>query len=237
LVNSINTAQYYTMKWFLDLFSSSLGKKLLMSLTGIFLILFLSVHLAGNLQLLKGDGGKSFNIYAEFMGTNPLIQFVSKGNFALILVHIIWAIMLTIKNRESRGAQGYAITNKKSTWASRNMAFLGFLILIFIVIHIQNFYYKAHFGTLPVQIYDGNEIKDLYAEVAFIFSHWWYVALYTVCMIGLAFHLWHGFTSAFQTLGLNHMKYNPVISFIGKAYAVIVPALFAYIPLKMFFFS
>ena len=77
------------MKWFLDLFSSSLGRKVLMALTGLFLTMFLAVHLAGNLQLLKDDGGKSFNMYAEFMGTNPLIQFVSKGNFALIIIHII----------------------------------------------------------------------------------------------------------------------------------------------------
>ena len=207
-----------------------------MALTGIFLILFLTVHLAGNLQLLHDDGGKAFNVYAEFMGTNPLIQFVSKGNFALIVVHIIWAIALTRKNREARGVQGYAIPNKKSAWASRNMAILGFLILIFLVIHIQNFYYKAHFGSLPMQTYDGKEVRDLYAEVVFIFSQGWYVALYVVCMIGLAFHLWHGFASAFQTLGLNHVKYNPVINFVGKAYAIIVPLLFAYIPLRMFFF-
>jgi succinate dehydrogenase / fumarate reductase cytochrome b subunit len=208
-----------------------------MALTGIFLILFLTVHLAGNLQLLKADGGKSFNVYAEFMGTNPLIQFVSKGNFAIIIIHIIWAILLTLKNKEARGGQGYAISNKKSAWASRNMALLGTLVLIFIVIHIQNFYYKAHFGSLPVQVYDGKEVKDLYAEVAFIFQQGWYVVLYVVCMIGLAFHLWHGFSSAFQTLGLNHMKYNPVINFIGKAYAIIVPALFAYIPVNMFYFN
>lgn len=208
-----------------------------MALTGIFLILFLTVHLIGNLQLLKADGGKSFNVYAEFMGTNPLIQLISKGNFTIILIHIIWAIWLTRKNKEARGGQGYAIANKKSAWASRNMAVLGLIVLVFIVIHIQNFYYKAHFGSLPVQTYDGKEVKDLYAEVAFIFAQGWYVVLYVFCMIGLAFHLWHGFASAFQTLGLNHMKYNPVINFVGKAYAIIVPALFAYIPVAMFYFN
>jgi succinate dehydrogenase / fumarate reductase cytochrome b subunit len=224
------------MKWFLDLFSSSLGRKLLMALTGLFLILFLMVHLAGNLQLLKDDGGRSFNVYAEFMGTNPLIQFVSKANFTLILIHIVWAILLTRKNREARGTQGYAMPNKKSEWASRNMALLGFLVLIFIVIHIQNFYYKVHFGYVPTQTYDGEVVKDLYTEVIYIFDQGWYVALYVICMIGLGFHLWHGFTSAFQTLGLNHMKYNPLINFVGRVYAVIVPALFALIPILMFFF-
>jgi succinate dehydrogenase / fumarate reductase, cytochrome b subunit len=223
------------MKWFLDLFSSSLGRKVLMALTGLFLISFLAVHLAGNLQLLKDDDGRSFNIYAEFMGTNPLIQFVSKGNFALIIVHIIWGIMLTIKNRQARGTVGYAITNKKSAWSSRNMGILGTIILIFLVVHIRHFYAEVHYGYVPTQLYDGKEVKNLYGEVARWFKVDWYVALYVFCMVALAFHLWHGFASAFQTLGLNHAKYNPVINFVGRAFAVIVPALFAMIPIVMFF--
>ena len=223
------------MKWFLDLLSSTLGRKVLMALTGIFLILFLVAHLAGNLQLLKDDGGKAFNIYAEFMGTNPVIQLISKVNFALILVHIVWAILLTKRNREARGKVGYAVSNKSAIWSSRNMGILGTIILIFLVVHLQHFYARSHFGSMPVQTYDGKEVKDLYNVVAYWFAIDWYVGLYVVCMIALAFHLWHGFTSAFQTLGLNHMKYNPVINFVGKAFAIIVPALFALIPIKMFF--
>ena len=223
------------MKWFIELFSSTLGRKLLMALTGIFLILFLVAHLAGNLQLLKDDGGKAFNTYAEFMGTNPLIQIISKVNFALILVHIVWAILLSKRNREARGKVGYAIVNKSAIWSSRNMGILGTIILIFLVVHIQHFYARSHFGTMPVQTYDGKEVKDLYNVVAYWFSKDWYVGLYVVCMVALSFHLWHGFTSAFQTLGLNHMKYNPVINFVGKAFAIIVPSLFALIPILMFF--
>ncbi len=223
------------MKWFLDLFSSSLGRKVLMALTGLFLIAFLAVHLAGNLQLLKDDGGRSFNMYAEFMGTNPLIQFVSKGNFALILIHIIWAILLSRKNRQARGEMGYAIAPKKSAWSSRNMGILGTIVLIFLVIHIRHFYAEAHFGSIPTQLYDGKEVKNLYGEVVRWFKVDWYVALYVFSMCALGFHLWHGFTSAFQTLGLNHMKYNPIINFVGKAFAIIVPALFAWIPISMFF--
>jgi len=223
------------MKWFLDLFSSSLGRKVLMALTGLFLIAFLTVHLAGNLQLLKDDGGKSFNIYAEFMGTNPVIQFISKGNFALIIIHILWALLLSRKNREARGTISYAISPKKSAWTSRNMGILGTIILVFLVIHIRHFYAEAHFGSIPTQIYDGKEVKNLYGEVVRWFHVDWYVALYVFCMGALSFHLWHGFASAFQTLGLNHMKYNPVINFVGKAFAIVVPALFAWIPIKMFF--
>jgi succinate dehydrogenase / fumarate reductase cytochrome b subunit len=223
------------MKWFLDLFSSSLGKKILMALTGIFLILFLAIHLIGNLQLLKNDGGKAFNIYAEFMGNNPLIQIVSKGNFLFIILHIIWALMLTISNRKARGPVGYANPNKKSVWASRNMGILGTIIFIFLVIHIRHFYAEAHFGNLPTQMYDGHEAKDLYGQVIFWFEKDWYVALYVFSMIALGFHLWHGFASAFQTLGLNHMKYNPVINFVGKAFAISVAAGFALIPIVLFF--
>lgn len=207
-----------------------------MALTGIFLILFLAVHLAGNLQLLKDDGGKAFNIYAHFMGHNPLVQFISKGNFAFILLHIIWGAMLTIKNRQARGPEGYANTNKKSAWASRNMGILGTLILIFLVVHIRHFYAEAHFGSLPTQVYDGAEVQDLYTQVSYWFSKDWYVALYVFCMIALGFHLWHGFASAFQSLGLKHLKYNGLINFVGKSFAVVVPALFAWIPIAMYFF-
>lgn len=224
------------MKWLLELFSSTLGRKVLVALTGIFLILFLAVHLIGNLQLLKSDSGQSFNVYAEFMSTNPLIQTVSKLNFFFILLHIVVTIMLTIKNRQARGPERYAVTSGKSSiWASRNMAVLGTLVLIFIVIHIKDFYAQMHWGSVPTVSYDGKEVRDLYTLVSFWFAKGWYVVLYCFCMIALAFHLWHGFASAFQTLGLNHMKYNPVINLVGKAFAVIVPALFALIPVMMFF--
>lgn len=223
------------MKWFLDLFTSTLGKKLVMALTGLFLILFLAVHLSGNLQLLKGDGGKAFNVYAEFMTTNPVIKVISYGNYFFILLHIFLAALLTRKNRSARGAEGYAVTSgKSSAWTSRNMGILGTIILIFLVIHLKDFWAEMHWGGIPTANYDGREVKDLYAIVAGCFSRGWYVSLYVVCMAALAFHLWHGFASAFQTLGLNHLKYNMAINVVGKAYAIIVPALFALIPIMMF---
>lgn len=223
------------MKWFLDLFSSSLGRKLMMALTGLFLIAFLTVHLIGNLQLLKDDGGKAFNIYAEFMSTNPVIQTISKGNFAFILIHIVWAIILSRKNKIAR-PQGYAVTSSKSSiWSSRNMGILGTIILVFLVVHLKHFWAEMHYGGIPTVNYEGKDVRDIYTIVAYWFTVDWYVALYVFCMVGVAFHLWHGFTSAFQTLGINHMKYNPVINFVGKAFAVVVPALFAWIPISMFF--
>ncbi|WKZ58671.1 MAG: succinate dehydrogenase cytochrome b subunit [Cyclobacteriaceae bacterium] len=224
------------MTWFTKFLSSSLGKKLLMALTGLFLILFLAVHLAGNLQLLKDDGGKSFNVYAEFMSTNPLIQTISKGNFAFIIIHAVYALILSVQNRKARGPVGYAQTSGKSSiWASRNMGILGTVILAFIIIHLKDFWAQMHFGSIPTVNYDGAEVRDLANIVNIWFAKGWYVALYVICMAAIGFHLWHGFSSAFQTLGLNHLKYNGVINFVGRAFAIIVPALFASIPLFMFF--
>lgn len=224
------------MNWFTRFLTSTLGRKLIMALTGLFLILFLAVHLTGNLQLLKDDSGRSFNIYAEFMSTNPLIQLISKGNFAFILIHVLLSFYLTIQNRKARGAERYAVTSGKSSiWASRNMGILGTLILIFMVVHLKDFWAQMHFGSVATVDYDGHQVRDLAALVDYWFAKEWYVALYVFCMVALAFHLWHGFISAFQTLGLNHLKYNPVISFVGKTFALVVPALFAWIPVAMYF--
>lgn len=222
------------MNWFTKLLTSSIGRKLLMALTGLFLILFLAVHLAGNLQLLKDDGGQAFNIYAQFMTSNPLIKTVSYVNYALIVIHIIWALLLTLHNRKARGSERYAVTNGSATWSSRNMGILGTLILVFLVIHLKGFWAQMHWGGIPTKTYDGVEVKDLYAVVNLAYSNIWYVLVYVVSMAVVGFHLWHGFISAFQTLGLNHQKYNPVIKFVGKAFAIVVPVLFALIPIVMY---
>ena len=116
------------------------------------------------------------------------------------------------------------------------MGILGTIILVFLVIHLKDFWAQMHYGGIPTVNYDGKEVRDIYTIVAYWFAVDWYVALYVFCMVGVGFHLWHGFVSAFQTLGLNHLKYNPVISFVGKAFAIIVPALFALIPVWMFFY-
>lgn len=222
------------MNWFTRLLSSTLGRKLLMALTGLFLILFLIVHLIGNLQLLKSDGGRAFNVYAEFMTSNPVIVTVSYVNYTCILVHVIWAFMLTQRNRAARGSQGYAVVKNSSPWTSRNMGILGTFILIFLVIHLKGFWYEMHWGGISKANYDGREVKDLFAVVDMAYSNVWYVAVYIVSMAILAFHLWHGFASSFQTLGLNHVKYNPLIKFVGQTFAIVVPALFALIPIWMF---
>lgn len=225
------------MKWLLTFFGSSIGKKLLMSLTGLFLILFLVVHLIGNLQLLKDDGGESFNTYAYFMTHNPLIKIVAYGNYFFIILHAIVGISLALYNKSAKG-QKYAVSNtNKTTWASHNMALLGTLILAFIFIHMGDFWYKMKFtDELTMMSYEGfPEVRDLYSRVSTAFSQWWIVAAYLVGMSVLSFHLWHGFQSAFQTLGINHKKYTPLIKNVGKAYAVLIPLGFAIIPIWHFF--
>jgi succinate dehydrogenase / fumarate reductase cytochrome b subunit len=190
--------------------------------------------LIGNLQLLKNDGGEAFNIYAQFMTSNPLIKTVSYVNYTFIILHVVWAIILSRRNRIARGSKGYAINKNSSEWTSRNMGILGTFIFIFLVIHLKGFWYEMHWGGIAVENYDGKEVKDLYAVVAAAYSQVWYVAVYVVSMLLLSFHLWHGFASAFQTLGLNHTKYNPIIKFVGRAFAIVVPVGFALIPILMF---
>ncbi|MEQ8476715.1 MAG: succinate dehydrogenase cytochrome b subunit [Fulvivirga sp.] len=215
--------------------SSTIGKKVLMALTGLFLITFLIVHLSGNLQLLADDGGKSFNIYAKFMTTNPFIKTTSYLLYTTFVVHIVWALLLTVMNRSSRPVS-YAVNpgNVSSSWSSRNMGILGTVILIFLVIHMKNFWYEMHWGDIPTATYEGEVYNDLYAVVDFAFGNILYVLLYTVSMLALMFHLYHGFKSAFQTLGLNHPKYTPMIKTVGYAIAIIIPALFACIPIIMY---
>lgn len=140
------------MSWITHTVTSSIGKKLLMSLTGIFLCTFLIVHLSGNLQVFKDDGGYAFNVYAVFMTTFPLIKIISYGLYALILFHAFWGLYLTYQNRKARPTQ-YAFVNKSSTWASRNMAVLGTVLLVYLAVHMGDFWYQYKFGHLPYTKY------------------------------------------------------------------------------------
>jgi succinate dehydrogenase / fumarate reductase cytochrome b subunit len=226
------------MTWFTNFLTSSIGRKVVMSLTGLFLITFLVVHLIGNLQLLADDGGESFNIYAKFMTSNPLIKFASIGLYAGIILHAWVGILLWLKNKQSKGQNYKVKTGANATWASKNMALLGTLILAFLCIHMGDFWFKMKFtDQVPLVTYASidYEVKDLYYQVSHTFRNPLLVVVYVVGMIVLGFHLWHGFASAFQTLGLSHKKYTPIISMIGKIYAVIIPLAFAAIPLIYFF--
>ena len=226
------------MSWVTKTLNSTLGRKLIMALTGLFLILFLTGHVSGNLLLFKGDGGQAFNMYAKFMTTNPAVKLLSYLTYISVIGHIVYSILLSQHNKSARPVS-YS-TSKGSTnsaWSSRNMGVLGTIILIFLVVHLQGFWAQMHWGEVPTITYEGEVYKNLFLIVSEAFKQEWLVALYVLSMIFLGFHLSHGFASAFQTFGINHMKYSPAIKAIGTAYAILVPALFASMPVYIYFSS
>lgn len=216
---------------------NSLVKKWLMALTGLFLCVFLVVHLLGNLQLfIPGEEGReAFNGYSKFMTSNPLIKTVSYLLYASIILHAAVSLILTAQNRKARPVRYAKSTpSANSTWSSRNMGILGTVILIFIVIHMKSFWYEMHWGGLPMDPWGH---KDLYTITVAAFKEGWYVALYVFSMAAIAFHLVHGFASAFQTLGLRNKKYYPFINGFGWFFALSISAAFAAIPLYIYFNS
>lgn len=215
-------------------FNSKIFQKALAALSGGFLILFLIGHLAGNLQLfIPGElGKKQFNAYALFMTTNPAVMVLSYLTYFSILLHSTLTIFLTLKSRSVRPVK-YLVNSgsSNSTWSSRNMAFLGTVLLIFLIVHLRSFWYEMHFGEIGLDKW-GN--KDLYTVTVTAFDNIFYTAFYVISMIMLAFHLHHGVESAFQTLGLNTLKYEKTIKFIGQGIAVFIPLVFATIPITLY---
>jgi succinate dehydrogenase / fumarate reductase cytochrome b subunit len=228
------------MRWLTQFLTSSIGQKLIMSLTGLFLVLFLVVHLAGNLQLLVNDNGEAFNVYTRFMITNPVIKTISYLLYFFILLHTWQGILLWRINSKSRGPKNYQVKKTRavntSALLSSRMGNLGMIILIFLIIHLYQFWLQMKLGNLVEVSYVGLEepVMDLYAQVALVYQNIGFVIFYVIAMAAVGLHLWHGFQSSFQTLGINHRKYSPLIHWVGKAYAIIIPALFALIPIWMF---
>jgi succinate dehydrogenase / fumarate reductase cytochrome b subunit len=240
IFNKTNKSKRH-MSWVSNFLTSSLGKKLVMSLTGLFLILFLLVHLVGNLQLLPfvaDDPAKAFNEYAFFMTTFTPIKTVSYGLYAFILIHAVQGWILWRQNAAARGPVRYAVNDLRAVnthaGTAARMGWLGTIIFVFIVLHLYQFWLQMKMGTLDTVTYDGVVMSDLHGIVARTYANPVFVAIYVVSMVVIAFHLWHGFQSAFQTLGWNHKKYTPAIQFIGKAYAILVPLGFAIIPVVMY---
>lgn len=215
-------------------FSTSVGKKFVMSLTGLFLISFLLVHVFLNSFIFINDGGLLFNEGAHFMATNWIIRSMEIVLFIGIIWHIVQALVLTIVNRKARPT-GYAVDGgaHNSKWYSRWMGLLGTLILIFLIIHLGDFWVKSRFTGLPGVDVNGHE--NLYAVMLHEFKELPTVILYVLSMISLGYHLLHGFQSAFQSLGWNHTKYTPIIKAVGCGLALIVPAAFAAMPLAIYF--
>ncbi|NCX94881.1 MAG: succinate dehydrogenase [Chitinophagia bacterium] len=210
-------------------FSSSIGKKIQMSLTGLFLIVFLIVHCYVNAQIFYNDNGKSFNEAAHFMGTNFIIRSVEIGLFAFLFLHIIQGLSLYFKNKSKRPVK-YAVSagNATSKWYSRSMAILGTLILMFLIVHLAHFWVPNRYE----QTFSGHE-KDLFIEMKNTFANPLVVLIYVLGCISLAWHLVHGFYSAFQTLGLNAKKYKSLIQLIGIGFSIIVPLIFMLMPIAI----
>ncbi len=213
-----------------NLFSYSIGRKLVMGLTGLFLITFLIVHCSVNACIFFNDGGKTFNTVAEFFGTNIFIRTIEIVLFLGLIIHIVQAYILTRQNQKARPV-GYAVYNgnANSKWYSRSMGLLGTLILIFLIIHLRHFWVVSRFTD---HITSGEE--TLFGEMKEVFSELWIVIFYCAAMVSLAYHLLHGFKSAFQTMGWNHPKYNNIIKQTGFWFSIIICVIFAMMPIAMY---
>jgi len=219
------------MKSFSGLISSSIGKKIWMALTGLFLISFLVVHCAINAMIFYNDGGVTFSHWAHFMGTNPIIRTLEIVLILGFLIHIIDALVLWKQNRNARPQKYHVVRqDKKITWYSRSMTLLGTLILLFLVVHTSAFWIpnRTH------QFLEGEELP-LYAMMLVKFQNPVMVVIYLFGCISLFWHLLHGFKSAFQSLGLNHLKYNMLIAFIGTSFSIVVSVIFAMMPISIYF--
>ena len=210
--------------------SSSIGKKFLMGLTGLFLVSFLVVHVSLNSAIFLNDGGQTFNAGADFMAHNPVIRIIEISLFAGLILHVFQAFVLTMENKKARPV-AYQVVNgsANSSWYSRSMGILGSLLLIFLVVHLGNFWLPT-----KVAVFSHTE-HNTFNEMKLVFSQWYFVAVYLIGVAALLYHLLHGFQSAFQTMGLNHKKYTPLIKKVGIWFSVIVCILFAAMPITMFF--
>ena len=213
-------------------FTASIGKKFAMGLTGLFLISFLIVHAGVNSCIFVNDNGDTFNTAAHFMSHNWVVRIMELGLFAGLLLHIIQGLLLWKQNNAARPVKyDRNDANKNSKWYSRSMGLLGTLLLFFLIIHISKFFLET-----KVALYgSGDGEHNLYLSMKEEFSKWWIVLIYIAGVASLFWHLLHGFGSAFQTLGVNHKRYTPLIKSIGIGYTVIICLLFASMPVAFYF--
>lgn len=226
--NSIN-AIFMTFK---QLFSSSIGKKFTMAFTGLFLVLYLIIHAGVNASIFLNDGGESFNTYAHFMSHNWIVRILEIGLFAGFIIHIIQGLIVWRQNAAARPVR-YASNKpeRNSTWYSRSMGLLGSLLLLFLVMHLAHFWFPT-----KVALYgQGDAEHNLFLQMKEIFTNPIWVVLYLIGLIALFWHLLHGFQSAWQTLGVNHRRYTPIIKTAGVVYSVLITVLFALMPLAFLF--
>ncbi|MDD4108973.1 MAG: succinate dehydrogenase cytochrome b subunit [Prolixibacteraceae bacterium] len=215
--------------------TASIGSKFLMSITGLFMITFIAVHLTVNLLLIFDDTGELFNRGAHFMATTLPVKIMEPILGLGFLIHILWSFVIEYKNLKARPVS-YARrdTSTSLSWASRNMIILGLMILIFLVIHLMNFFWVIKFNPelLNTVNIKGEVMEDTYTLVSGLFkSSVVYGILYILGGTLLGLHLSHGFWSAFHTLGLTGEHWIGKLQFIGIIYAIIVAVGFSIIPL------
>lgn len=215
--------------------TASIGRKFIMSISGLFLVMFIAVHLTVNLLLIFDDSGELFNQAANFMATNPAIKIMEPLLGLGFLVHILWSFFLEYENWRARPVK----YNKKnpgvsSSWASRNMLVLGALVLVFLIVHIIHFFWVIKFnpGSMNTVVIGGEHMEDTYTLVADLFKNSVaYDIFYIFGGILLGLHLSHGFWSGFHTLGLSNKNWMSRLQIIGKIYAIVVAVGFSAIPL------
>ena len=184
------------------LINSSIGRKVVMSVTGIALILFLTFHCCMNIVALFS--GKAYNMICEFLGANWYALVATLGLAALAVIHIVFAFILTAQNRTARGSERYAVTDKpaKVEWASQNMLVLGIIIVLGLLLHLFNFWYNMMFAELA-GFTNGHLPSDGFAFIIDTFGNPVFAVLYIIWLAAIWFHLTHGFWSAMQTLGIS----------------------------------
>ncbi|MFT6630990.1 MAG: succinate dehydrogenase / fumarate reductase cytochrome b subunit [Bacteriovoracaceae bacterium] len=199
-------------------FTSSVGKKQIMALTGFGLVGFTAAHLLGNLLILVGPD--AFNMYAYKLTSNPLIYVAEAGLVGMFMLHLFLAVILKLQNMAAR-PQGYFVktkTGRGETFASSTMPYTGMIILVFVVIHLLNFKYGSNYPTTV----DGTQMRDVYRTVIEYFADPLYVVWYVFAMLTLGLHTSHGVQSMFQSWGFNHSKYTPIIQTGALAYGLFV---------------
>jgi succinate dehydrogenase / fumarate reductase cytochrome b subunit len=212
---------------------SSLTRKVALALSGLFLVVFLCIHLGVNLLLLRDDGGAAFTAAATFMSTNPFVRPLEIILFTAFLLHMVNSVIVTVINRLSRPVR-YLIANRSETsFLSKYMIHLGGIITVFLVLHFIDFYFvKIGLANPP----EGVGRHDFYRMSVLLFTNPWYSLTYSLCFLALGFHLNHAVQSAFQTMGLNHSKYTMAIKAFSTTYAVLIAGGFMTIPLWFIFF-
>lgn len=218
-----------------SIFTSSIGKKFLMSLAGIFLITFLVVHMSLNLLVIVNDDPMVFNKAAHFMSTNKLIKVVEIVLFVSILLHIVYALVLQVQNWLARPKRYKKFTKSETSPFSRWMIHTAIIVIVFMAIHMVDFYFKAKFGGAEEIVVDGVHYHDLAKLVIEKFQIPGFVIFYIGAFLILGFHLIHGFQSAFKTLGLNNRRYTPLIQGLGIVYTIVIVSGFTAIPLVIYF--